>query len=120
MHRLASVRVRITAAALVVVGVALLAGGVLLIRAQRASLTHNVASAVSLRARDIASGISHGTIPRLLAVPRGEDNLVQVVDDQGRVVASSKNLAGDRRISNLTPDPDRHGHTVDATQHRRG
>ncbi len=64
MHRLASVRVRITAAALLVVGVALLVGGVLLIRARRSSLSHNVSSAVSLRARDIASGISHGTIPR--------------------------------------------------------
>src|SRR4051812_11056991 len=116
MHRLASVRVRITAAALVVVGVALLIGGVLLIRAQRASLTHNVASAVSLRAHDITSGISHAAIPRLLAVPRGEDNLVQVVDGQGHVVASSKNLAGDRRISNMTPNRARHGHTVDVLE----
>jgi signal transduction histidine kinase len=112
MHRLASVRVRITVAALVVVGTSLLVGGVLLVRAQRASLTHNVESAISLRARDITTGISHGAIPRLLAVPRGEDNLVQVVDAQGHVVASSKNLAGDPRISDLTPD--RHGYTVEA------
>jgi signal transduction histidine kinase len=112
MHRLATVRLRITVAALVVVGTSLLVGGLLLVRAQRASLTHNVESAVSLRARDILAGISHGTIPRLLAVPRGEDNLVQVVDDQGHVVASSKNLAGDARISNLPPAS--HGYTVDA------
>jgi signal transduction histidine kinase len=112
MHRLATVRIRITVAALVVVGTALLVGGVLLVRAQRASLTHNVESAVSVRARDIVAGISDGPIPRLLAVPGGEDNLVQVVDDRGRVVASSKNLAGDPRVSNLAPAS--HGYTVGA------
>ncbi len=112
MHRLATVRVRITVAALVVVGTALLLGGVLLVRAQRASLTHNVENAVSLRARDIVTGLSNGEIPRLLAVPRGEDNLVQVVDDRGRVVASSKNLAGDPRISRVKADP--HGYTLGA------
>src|SRR4051795_3131158 len=112
MHRLSTVRVRITLASLLVVGTALIGGGVLLVRAQRASLIHNVGSAVQLRARDITTAISKGDIPRLLAVPRGEDNLVQVVDDQGRVVASSRNLAGDPRIS--TRAPDRHAYTVDS------
>src|SRR6478735_6084300 len=112
MHRLATVRVRITLASLVVVGTALVVGGLLLVREQRASLSHNVGSAVELRARDITSGISKGDIPRLLAVPRGEDNLVQVVDAYGRVVASSRNLAGDRRISNRAPSS--HGYTVNA------
>jgi signal transduction histidine kinase len=104
MHRLATVRVRITLAALVVVGTALVVGGLLLVDAQRASLTHNVDSAVQLRARDIVTALSHGDIPQLLAVPRGEESLVQVVDDRGRVVASSRNLAGDPRISNRAPD----------------
>src|SRR3954470_17563660 len=112
MHRLSTVRVRITLASLLVVGAALVGGGILLVRAQRASLTHNVRSAVQLRARDITAGISTGDIPRLLAVPGGEDNLVQVVDSTGRVVASSRNLAGDPRVSKLAPDRD--GYTVNA------
>jgi signal transduction histidine kinase len=112
MHRLATVRVRITLASLVVVATALVVGGVLLVRAQRSSLTHNVGSAVDLRTRDITTGISKGDIPRLLAVPRGEDNLVQVIDAHGRVVASSRNLAGDPRISNRAPSS--HGYTVNA------
>jgi signal transduction histidine kinase len=112
VHRLASVRVRITLAALVVFGAALIVGGLLLVRAQRASLTRNVESTVEVRARDITAGISRGDIPRLLAVPRGEDNLVQVVDSRGQVVASSRNLAGDGRISNQAPDG--LGHTVES------
>jgi hypothetical protein len=102
--------VRITLAALLVVGAALLVGGVLLVRAQHASLTHNVESAVELRARTIASAISAGPIPKVLAVPRGEDSLAQVVDADGNVVASSRNLTGDPRISTRAPTP--HGTTV--------
>jgi signal transduction histidine kinase len=112
MQRLASVRVRITLASLLVVGIALVVGGIFLVRAQRASLTQNVGSAVALRARDVASAISKGDIPRLLAVPRGDDNLIQVVDAHGRIVASSRNLAGDPRISKLAPDSE--GSTVES------
>jgi signal transduction histidine kinase len=98
--------VRITLAALVVVGIALAAGGFWLVRAQRNSLTHNVETAAALRARDIAASASDGAIPRLIAVPRGDENLVQIVDAHGRVIASSANIAGERRISELVPGED--------------
>jgi signal transduction histidine kinase len=106
MRRFATVRVRVTLAAVVVVGLALAAGGTWLVDAQRDSLTESIDTAARLRARDIASTITDGSFPAILAVPRGEENLVQVVDAGGRVVAASANLDGAARISQLQPGPD--------------
>ena len=53
MRRLATVRVRITIAATLVVGVALAVGGFWLVRSQRDALTGNVETAARLRSRDI-------------------------------------------------------------------
>ena len=99
-------RVRITVAAVLVVGIALAAGGAWLVSAQRRSLTKNVETAARLRSRDIAATISDGQFPDTLAVPHGDENLVQVVDAQGRVVASSSNLRGEPRITTLAPGTD--------------
>jgi signal transduction histidine kinase len=106
VRRFATVRVRITLAALVVVGIALTAGGFWLVRAQRNSLTDNIETAAALRARDIASSASDGAIPSVIAVPRGDENLVQIVDVDGKVIASSANIAGEPRISGLLPGED--------------
>jgi signal transduction histidine kinase len=103
VRRLATVRVRVTIAAVIVVGVALAVGSALLVNAQRDSLTSNIETAARLRARDIAATITDGTFPSVLAVPRGDENLVQVVDQQGRVVAASANINGESRISTLQP-----------------
>jgi HAMP domain-containing protein len=45
-------------------------------------------------------------IPSELAVPRGDENLVQVVDEDGAVVSESENIVGEERISQLQPDAD--------------
>jgi signal transduction histidine kinase len=103
VRRWSTVRVRVTLGAVVVVGVFLAAGGAALVRAHRASLTQDVETAARLRSRDIAATITDGTFPKVLAVPRGEGNLVQVVDAAGRVVAASANLEGDPRISSTEP-----------------
>jgi signal transduction histidine kinase len=103
VHRLATVRVRITAAAVLVVGAALVAGAFWLVRAHRDALTSNLETTARLRSQDIASTIDDGNFPRVLAVPRGDENLVQVVDDNGNVVAASANIPGDARISYLVP-----------------
>jgi signal transduction histidine kinase len=95
-----------------VVGAALVVGGAVLVRAQRNSLTRNVVSAVNQRARDIEAVITHGDIPKLLDVPRGEDILVQVIGADGRIVASSRNLAADPRVSRRAPSSS--GYMVDA------
>jgi signal transduction histidine kinase len=106
MGRLATVRVRITAAAVLVVGVALVGGAFWLVRAHREGLTTNIASAARLRSQDIAGAIDDGNIPQRLAAPRGDEYLVQVVDGNGTVVAASVNIPGDARISTLEPDAD--------------
>jgi signal transduction histidine kinase len=105
MRRFATVRVRITLASVLVVGIVLAAGGIWLVNAQRHSLTENVETAARLRSRDIAATIADGTFPEVLAVPSGDDNLVQVVDGHGTVVAASRNLRGKPRISALDPGP---------------
>jgi signal transduction histidine kinase len=106
VRRLATVRVRITLAAVLVVGLALAAGAVWLVGAQRDALTDNVETAARLRSRDIATTIADGNFPSTLAVPRGDENLVQVVDASGRVVAESANIEGEPRFSHLRPHED--------------
>jgi len=115
VRRWATVRVRVTLGAVVVVGVCLAAGGAVLVRAHRASLTEDVETAARLRSRDIAATITDGTFPKVLAVPRGEGNLVQVVDAAGRVVAASANLEGDTRIN--ATEPGASGYAVRTVDH---
>jgi signal transduction histidine kinase len=103
VRRFSTVRVRITAAAVLVVGLALAVGAAWLVSAHRDSLTQNVETAARLRSRDIAAAIDDGEFPDTLAVPRGEDNLIQVVDTGGRVVAASANVHGDPRIGKVEP-----------------
>jgi len=104
--RFATVRVRITAAAVLVVGAALVVGAYWLVNAHRDSLTTTFETTERLRSQDIASTIRDGNFPSKLAVPRGDENLVQVVDQHGNVVAASTNIPGDARISTLQPDAD--------------
>ena len=106
MRRFATVRVRITAAAVLAIGLTLALGGIWLVRAHRAELTADVETAARLRSRDIAADVGAGNLPPVIAVPRGDENLVQVVDDQGRVVAASANLHRHSRLSTLAPGED--------------
>jgi len=113
VHRFATVRVRITAAAVIVVGIVLVLGAFWLVRAHRSTLTTNLETTARLRSQDIAATIDDGGFPPLLAVPRGDENLVQVVDGNGAVVARSANIPGGDRISRLEPDADGYSaHTV--------
>jgi signal transduction histidine kinase len=105
VRRLATVRVRITLAAVLVVGIALAAGGAWLVRAQRNALTNDVETAARLRSRDIAATVADGKFPATLAIPRADENLVQVIDANGKVVAASPNIVGEARISTLNPGP---------------
>jgi signal transduction histidine kinase len=104
--RFATVRVRITAAAVIIVGVALVAGAFWLVRAHRDALTADFESTERLRTQDIASTISDGNFSSTIAAPHGDENLVQVVDQGGNLVAWSKNIAGVPRFSELIPDAD--------------
>jgi signal transduction histidine kinase len=106
VRRFATVRVRITLGAVVVVGIALLAGAVWLVHSQRQTLVNSVETTARLRSRDIAATIADGTFSQTLAVPPGDENLVQVVDSKGNVVAASANALHRARISTLAPAND--------------
>ncbi len=103
MRRFASVRVRVAIATVLVVGAALAVGGFTLVRLQQRALTTDLENTARTRARDIAQSVSDGTLTRRIPVPRGENNLAQVVDGSGHIVAASKNVADDPRISRIVP-----------------
>jgi len=101
--RVGTVRVRTTVAALVVVGVAMAGGAVVLVMVLRDTLVREARSAARLRAEDVAAVLASGTSPRGLAVEDAEDQLIQVIDGNGRVVVSSHNAAGLPPVARLRP-----------------
>jgi len=89
-----SVRVRATLGAGLLFGLALAVAGVGLVTILRRTMTENLDSALSVRARDIAALIEGGTAPDAVVISDEEDSLVQIISD-GRVVASSNNIEGE-------------------------
>lgn len=103
MTRAGTVRARTTIAAVVVVAVALLVGGVALVVAMRRTLTQEVRTAARSRAAEVASVLETGTVPAALVVDDAESVVIQVLDGTGRVVASSPNVAGLPAVARLDP-----------------
>jgi signal transduction histidine kinase len=89
-----SIRLRTTVAAVVVVGVALLTGAVAMVVLLRHAHEDQVRDAARLRAREVAAVLESGEAPGALAVEDEEEVIIQVVDQAGRVVASSPNIRG--------------------------
>lgn len=105
--RLRTVRLRTTAGATLVVGVALLVGAVVLVVVLRSNLVDNVDTAARLRADDVVALLEAGTTPEALAVDDEEASLVQVLDARRRVVAASGNIEGEEPIADLGPGSSR-------------
>lgn len=101
--RLATVRVRTTLAAVVIVGLALVSASVGLVVATRHSVTENVRDSTTLFAQDIARQLDAGSAPGSLAVGDDEESLLQVIDTEGQVVRSSPVLAGRPPLADLDP-----------------
>lgn len=99
--RFATVRVRTTVGATVIVGVALVVGSVVLVGVLRSSLRDNVRTAVELRAEDVVSLLEGGGDLGELAVDDEDDSLVQVLDRSGGVVAASANIDGEGPIASI-------------------
>jgi signal transduction histidine kinase len=97
-----TVRVRTTAGAVVVVGVALLVAAIAMVVLLRRSLTANVSTAARARA-DAVAMLLEGTSGRSLRGEDRDDEFVQVLDSQGRVVDSSPNLEGKEALLRLAP-----------------
>jgi hypothetical protein len=99
-----TVRVRTTVAATVLVGLALLGGGIALVLAMRHALTDEVRSAARVRADDTAAAIEAGTPPSFVAAGLAQDDddsFSQVLDRDGTVVAASPLVAGDPAVASL-------------------
>lgn len=115
--RVATVRVRTTVGATVIVGLALVIGSVVLIGGLRGSLRDNVETAAELRAEDVTSLIEGGGELGELAVDDEDDSLVQVLDRSGEVVASSANINGEGPIAAMRAGESRTLATVPVSEH---
>ncbi|MFG2774453.1 sensor histidine kinase [Streptomyces sp. NPDC048350] len=87
-----SVRARATLGATAVVAVALVAAGIAVLLSLRGNLTSQADGEADGVAREVAGRIAAGTPYPSLDLPDGEDNPVQVVDRDGRVLAVSEGL----------------------------
>ncbi|MFJ2768031.1 ATP-binding protein [Streptomyces sp. NPDC087300] len=102
MRRLfGSVRARATLGASLVVALALVAAGAAVLISLRVNLTGQADSRAASAAREVASQIVSGRPYADLDLPDGEDSPVQIVDENGRLVAASEDL---ERISGTGSD----------------
>ena len=102
--RLGTVRVRTTVAAVVVVGVAMTVGALVMVAVLRDTLTREVRTAAGLRGQDVAAVLaSHPGGAGPLAVDDADEQLIQVLDEGGRVVEASPNADGLPPVARLRP-----------------
>jgi len=103
IERVATVRVRTTIGATVVVALALGASSFALTLMLRSTMIANVDASLELRAADIGALIEGGTLPDSVAIEGEEDGFVQIVNASGQVVASSSNVDGESELTTAPP-----------------
>lgn len=109
-----SLRFRLTAVATVVVAVVLTVASIALLQVQRRQLTINLDSTLQQMANDVVADLRPGE-PVELVNANPEDRAIQIVADDGSVLAATANLAGDPPLPNpLT------GSATQATRTRTG
>ncbi|MGW4758278.1 sensor histidine kinase [Streptomyces chartreusis] len=98
-----SVRIRSTAVTVLVVAIALSAGALALVTVLRGTLTAEVRADARARASGVAASFDSNRAD--LAVPVGvpDEELVQILDPAGRVVAASRNVEGRPAVEDLAP-----------------
>ncbi|MDH4111591.1 MAG: ATP-binding protein [Actinomycetota bacterium] len=104
---LRSVRVRTTLAASSVVGLALVFASMALLVFLGRSLTANVHDVTLTRAEDVAVALAIGDAPDL-DMGESEDEFVQVLSPDGRVLDSSSNVIGEPALALLPPGGEIH------------
>lgn len=99
---MSSVRVRTTVGAMLVLALALLLASIALVTLTQRAMQRNVTSAARLRAVDLVASIESGQpLPSLTT--RDDDVFVQIVDEEGTILASSPSLEGDPVVASLQP-----------------
>ncbi len=102
-HR--SIRLRTTATATAVVGLALAASGAALVALLHGTLSADAEAAATLRAQEVVSLLAAGTAPTELAGGESDETFVQVLGDAGQVLLASPALRG--RPAVAVPPPGR-------------
>jgi signal transduction histidine kinase len=92
-----------TVAAVAIVGVALVGGGIALVIVLRDTLTDQVRTSARLRAHDLADSLGSGSSPAQVTDENDDDLLVQVLDDRGDVIAASPDARHDRAMAHPQP-----------------
>lgn len=95
------VRVRTTVAATIVFAVAMTGASLALLTILRANLRDGLQDALDLRESEITSAILSGSLPSELTIGDIQDQVAQVLDGDGRIVAASRNVAGEAPIRSL-------------------
>lgn len=100
-----TLRTRMVVLGATVVAVVLVVAGVVLLAVLRALLIEDLARTTALRASDLASLAAAGRLPEPLAVGDADEAMVQVLDPDGEVIASSSNAAGLAPLGVAPPPP---------------
>lgn len=91
---LGTVRVRTTAAATLVVGLALTAGAVGLVLVLQGRLEQEATDAARTRADEVAAALTAGTPPGDVTAAAVDDRFLQLLDARGQVLAASPGIRG--------------------------
>ena len=108
LRRAWGVRKRATATAITVVALALVAGGVLLLVLLQTSLIAATETVAKSKAADVVALIAAHDVSEAaqsMATTARGGQYVQIIDAQGKVVASSEKSAEKSALSELRPDP---------------
>jgi signal transduction histidine kinase len=100
----ATVRARVTAIAVVAVLVVLTIAGIGLVIVQRSVLRENVDEAVGGATDQIEAMVREDRVPDTLGGFGDDDTVAQVIDRDGRVVASTANAGRDDPVADPPPD----------------
>ena len=99
-ERIGSIRVRTTAAAVLVVGAALLVAAMALVTLLERSLRENALTSATIRAEAVAEELNSGVHPDelVLGAPIEDEEFVQVLRPDGSVASASPNVLGRKAI----------------------
>ena len=89
-----TVRARTTAAAVLVVGLALSGAAVALVLVLANTLTTQAETAARSRVVEVSAALSAGADPRNLTAVNDDERFLQLLDERGQVIAASRNLTG--------------------------
>jgi signal transduction histidine kinase len=102
-QRMDTIRVRTTGAAVFAVGVTLVAASIVMVLLLESSVRGNVETTAVARAETVANRIAAGEDPRSLTALDEDEEFIQILANDGRVVAASTNVSETDPLVRLEP-----------------